>query len=135
MDNINLQDALQLILPGSATLIWDIFLIPIFFLALFALFRMPDKNMVPTLLTGGVLLAVVVAKISITAPLVGQDAILEAFGFLVVNAAMMLFPLIAAGTLRARKKGPAIAFLILAGILSGVYFFLYGLLELNWFRL
>jgi DMSO/TMAO reductase YedYZ heme-binding membrane subunit len=134
MDNINFQEILRLILPGSATLIWDIFLIPIFFLGLFALFRMPDKNMVPTLLTGGVLVAAVVAKLSITADTLGEDSILEAFGFLVVNAAMMLFPLIAAGTLRAKKKGPVIGFLILIGILAAVYFFLYGLLELNWFR-
>ncbi len=135
MDNINFQEVLRLILPGSATLIWDIFLIPVFFLALFALFRMPDKNMVPTLLTGGVLVATVVAKISITAPAMRQPAILQAFGFLIVNAGMMLFPLIAAGTLRAKKPGPVIALLILTSILAGVYFFLYGLLELNWFRL
>jgi hypothetical protein len=135
MDNINFQEVLHLILPRTATLIWDIFLVPAFFLALFALFRMPDKNMVPTLLTAGVLGAVVIAKISITAPAVRQPAILQPFGFLIVNAAMMLFPLIAAGTLRAKKPGPVVGLLILTAILAGVYFFLYGLLELQWFRL
>jgi len=93
---------------------------------LITLFIMPDKNMVPTLLIAGVLLFAMVAKLSL-ATKVNPILTRREFGMLVINVGMLVFPMIAAATIRAKKKtaiGPA----IITGFLGFIYFFTYWLL-------
>jgi quinol-cytochrome oxidoreductase complex cytochrome b subunit len=121
---------------GSGTdIIWNILLYLLFFLSLFAMFRMPDKNMVPTLLIGAVLACIVIAKISIMADYIGEDPVLtkREFGMFVVNGMIVVFPFVAAGMVRAKKKGVVIGPAIVTGILAFIYFFLFGLVEQRWF--
>ncbi len=123
--NINFQDIIELLKPGSGqVIIWSFFLYFIFFFALFTLLLMPNKNMVPTLLIAAVLLFAIVAKLSVTAK--GNQAIIrpKEFGMLVINAGMFLFPLIALGMTRARKNRTVI-WAILTSVFAGVYFFAY----------
>jgi len=128
---INPQDILTLLLPGSGQiLVWSIFLYIIFFFALIMLLTMPDKNMVPTLLTAATLLFAIVGKLSVSAnnvkggrPIIGS----KDFGMFVINVGMVVFPLIALGMIRARKNktvGPA----IITSLTAAVYFFLFWLI-------
>lgn len=129
--DVNLQDILALLGPGSGiNIIWSVFLYLIFFFALLALFFMPDKNMVPTLLIAAVLLFAVVAKLSLGAINEGQAPILRPkdFGMFVINVGMFALPLVAVGMTRVtgvRKRGSnrAAAPSIITGLLGGVYFF------------
>lgn len=128
MEGFEIQDALQLLAIGSGQdALWSIFLYLIFFLSLITLFLIPDKNMVPTLLTAAVLLFAIVAKVS----LASDDPILRRreFGMMVINILMGVFPLIVAGMIRSGKQkskaqGPA----IITGIFGLVYFFLFWLI-------
>lgn len=99
----------------------------IFFFALITMLLMPDKNLTSTLLIGGVLLAALVAKLSISArpPIFKKDE----FGMLLLNIVMFVFPLLSAGLIRSRKKGRVIPPAILTGILGGVYFFMFWFVE------
>jgi threonine/homoserine/homoserine lactone efflux protein len=136
MGGIELRDIGTLLGFGSGTdIIWNIGLYIIFFLSLFAMFRMPDKNMVPTLLIGAVLALVVIAKISLNARYIGERPVLtnREFGMFVLNAGMAVFPLIAAGMVRAKKKGPVIGASVLTGIFALVYLLLFGIIEQRWF--
>jgi hypothetical protein len=127
MDGLTLQSILFLIGPQSGPLGWTIMLYLIFFFALITMFVMPDKNLIPTLLIGGVLLATVVAKLSISA----RPPLLEKreFGMLIINVVMLIFPLLAAGMIRAKKKGRVIPPAILTAIFGGVYFFMFWFVE------
>ncbi|MCK6578529.1 MAG: hypothetical protein L6Q98_10545 [Anaerolineae bacterium] len=124
---IDFQEILRIIGPGTGRdIIWSIFLYIIFFIGLITLFSIPDKNMVPTLLMGGVLLFAIIAKLSLAT----KPPILERkeFGMMVINIGMFVFPLISAGLVRARKNrtgAPA----ILTAVLAGTYFFLFWLIE------
>jgi len=134
VDGLSFQEILQYILPTSKFLIFDIFLYLIFFFALLALLTMPDKNMVPTFLIGGVLLAVIVAKLSTAATVLPGAPILglKDFGTYAINVAMLVFPLIAVGTTRkpsSRAKVRSTPFAILAGVLGAVYFFLFWIVH------
>lgn len=126
--NINFQDIIELLKPGSGQIIiWSFFLYLIFFFALLSLLLMPNKNMVPTLLVATVLLFAIVAKLSVSAPNVrGSQPIIrpKEFGMLVINAGMFLFPLIALGLTRARKNR-TVVWAILTSVFAGVYFFAY----------
>jgi hypothetical protein len=125
--DIDFQAILRALGPGSGTdLIWSIFLYLIFFLSLIALFLIPDKNMVPTLLMAGVLLCTVIAKLSlgIRPPILQR----QEFGMMIINVVMLIFPAIALGTIRA-KKNKAAAPAILTALLGGTYFFLFWLIE------
>jgi hypothetical protein len=119
--DVNFQDILQALGPGTGQdIIWSIFLYLIFFFALITMFLIPDKNMVPTLLIGAVLLCTMVAKVSL-----GIDPpILERkeFGMMVINVIMLIFPIIAVGMARAKKNKMA-APAIITAVLGGVYFF------------
>ncbi len=128
--HLNVQDILRLLEPGHAALIWSIFLYIIFFFALITLFSMPDKNMVPTLLIGAVLLFAIVAKLSITAFLdgVSQPIIHKGdFGMYVINVAMFVFPILAVGMTRARKNR-SVAPAIITALTGAVYFFMFWLI-------
>lgn len=125
MENINLQELLRLLSPGQGQdLLWSIFLYLIFFFALLTLFLMPDKNMVPTLLTGAVLLMSIIAKVSLasTTPIFARGS----FGMVMMNVGMAVLPLIVAGMARTNKRrskvrGPA----IFGGIFGLLYFIMY----------
>ncbi len=97
----------------------------IFVLALITLFVMPDKNLVSTLLTAGVLMAAVIAKL-ITGGALIQGFRPAQFGMLVINVIPFLFPFLVAGMTRTRKRSnPVIPLGILTGIFGGIYFFLF----------
>lgn len=106
-------------------LLFSILIYLIFVIALITLFLMPDKNLIPTLLTAGVLLAAVMAKL-ITGGAVIQGFRPTQFGVLIVNVIPFLFPFLVAGMTRTRKRSnPVIPLGIFTGILGGVYFFLF----------
>lgn len=134
MDNLNFQQVMSYLLPTPQFIVFDILLYIIFFLALLALFTTPDKNMIPTLLIAGVLLFVIVAKLS-TAAIVKPGAPIfekKEFGMYVINVGMLVFPLIAVGMTRKPKSSSKIRstpFAILAGLLGAVYFFMFWLVH------
>lgn len=130
--DINFRDILALLGPGTGqNIIWSVFLYILFFLALITLFKTPDKNMVPTLLMGTVLLFIIVAKLSISAnsvrggrPIIGN----KDFGMYAINIAIGVLPLIAVGMTRTtsrvnRRSNPAAAPAILTAVIGIVYFF------------
>lgn len=113
--SLNPQQIIQRLAPRSGVeLIYDILLYIIFFLALIVMFMQSDKQLVPTILAGLVGALAVIAKLNVFDP--------KAFGSLVINAGIFVFPIIVAGITRAkRSQGPA----IIAGVLGGIYFFLF----------
>jgi len=130
--NINVQEIIVLLGPGSGNLVWNIMLYAIFILALISLLVMPDKNLLATLLVAGVMLVAIVAKLSLSVGF-GQKPILKEceFGMLVINVAMFVFPLLAAGIIRAKKKAKVVIPLILCAIAGFLFFFMYWLLVQN----
>lgn len=99
--------------PGMG-LVWDIFLYLIFILAVVVMFMQSDKQLVPTLMAGGVAAMAVIAKLDVL------DA--REFGSLVINAGMFVLPLIIAGITQAKKsQAPA----VIGAVFAGIYFFLY----------
>jgi hypothetical protein len=134
--DINFKDIVALLGPGTGqNIIWSIMLYIIFFLALITLFRTPDKNMIPTLLIGTVLLFTIVAKLSISSGNVpGSKPIIPktAFGMYAINVAIAVLPLIAVGMTRttsrvSRRSNPAAATAIITSLIGMVYFFGYWL--------
>lgn len=126
MGNLRVEDMLQLLELGTGlNALWSIFLYIIFFIALFTLFTMPDKNMVPTLLIATVLLCAVVAKIS----LASNDPIFEQreFGMMIINIATGVLPFIVAGMVRRGKtrQVTAIPLAIITGIAGSIYALLF----------
>jgi hypothetical protein len=131
--DIDFRAILNLLGPGTGqTVIWSVILYVLFFLAMLTLFKVPEKNMIPTLLMGTVLLFIIVAKLSISAP--PRDAIIQKkdFGMCAINIAIGVFPLIAVGMTRttsrvARRSNPAAAPAILTAVVGIIYFFGYWL--------
>ena len=132
MENIDFKGILTLLGPGTGQdIIWSILLYIIFFFALITLFRVPDKNMIPTLLMGTVLLFTIVAKLSISANSVrGGRPIIhnKDFGMYAINIAIGVLPLIAVGMTRVtsrvnRRSNPAAATAIITSLVGIVYFF------------
>lgn len=128
MGNLNFEQIISYVLPTPQFVFFDIMLYIIFFLALLALLTMPDKNMVPTLLIAAVLFAAIVAKLSLAAIVKPGAPILDKkdFGMYAINAAMLVFPLIAVGMTRkpnTNAKVRSTPFAIMTGLLAAVYFF------------
>jgi hypothetical protein len=125
MAEVNFQDILKLLLPGSGQdVIWSFMLYIIFFLGLITLFTIPDKNMPSTLMMATVLLMAIVAKVSIAS----ADPILRKreFGMMAINVLMGVFPFIVAGMTRSGKqkfKGAPLA--IIGGFIGFAYFFMF----------
>ncbi|MDZ4767937.1 MAG: hypothetical protein SGJ24_02325 [Chloroflexota bacterium] len=120
---VDFQDILQALGPGEGqNVVWSIFLYVIFGFALLTLLLTPDKNMVPTLLIAGVLLAAIIAKLSlgIEPPLIER----KDFGMMLINIVMFVFPLIAVGMARARKNKMAAPAMI-TSLIGGAYFFMF----------
>lgn len=119
MDGLTIQDILARLGPrGGVELIYDILLYIIFILNVICMFMQSDKQLMPTLMLGGAAALAVVAKLNLFNPL--------AFGALVVNAGMLILPLIAIGITKAKKS---IGLAVVSGILGGVYFFLFWLVS------
>ena len=109
---------------ANATL-FSIILYILFALAVIVLVIMPDKNLLPTLLIAGVLLAVVIAKLITAGANIGGFRPRE-FGVLIINVIPFLFPMLVAGMVRTRKRSnPVVPLGILMGFFGGVYFFLF----------
>ncbi|MBW4436309.1 MAG: hypothetical protein KME04_04195 [Pleurocapsa minor GSE-CHR-MK-17-07R] len=127
MNGLQLNDILALLGPGTGDAIWNIFLYTIFVLSLLALFLMPDKNLLATLLVGAILLAVVIAKLSLSArpPLLRNTD----FGMFVLNIIPFVFPMLAAGIIRAKKKAKVVIPLVLTALVGAVYFFWFWFTE------
>lgn len=103
-----------LALNSEPGLIFNILLYIMFFLNLAAFFMQDDKQMIATLAVGMTLALIVVAKLAIIEP--------TNLGMLVVNALIFVTPLIVTGMSKAKKSKPLTIF---AGVLGGVYFFVY----------
>jgi hypothetical protein len=134
--DINVRDILSLLGPGTGqNIIWSIMLYILFFLALLTLFKVPDKNMIPTLLMGTVLLFIIIAKLSISANAVrGGRPIInnKDFGMYLINIGIGVLPLIAIGMTRTssrvnRRSNPATGPAILTALLGILYFFAFWL--------
>lgn len=130
--DLNFKDIVTLLGPGTGqNIIWSIMLYILFFLALLTLFKVPEKNMIPTLLMGTVLLFIIIAKLSISANSVrGGKPIIhnKDFGMYIINIGIGVLPLIAVGMTRttsrvARRANPAAAPAIFTAVIGIVYFF------------
>jgi uncharacterized membrane protein (UPF0136 family) len=126
MGNLRVEDMLQLLELGTGlNALWSIFLYIIFFFALFTLFTMPDKNMVPTMLIAVVLLCAVIAKISLAAsrPIFQE----RDFGMMIINIATSVLPFVVAGMIRRGKSRQvtAVPLAIITGIAGSIYALLF----------
>jgi hypothetical protein len=124
--DLDFNQILFLIGPTSGDLIWNILIYIIFFLALFTLFAIPDKNLISTLLMAGVLMALVVTKLNISIrpparPIFPPRDFIQ----FTLNAVVFIFPLLVAGLIRARKKGAVLPLSIVTGLFGGIFFFLF----------
>jgi hypothetical protein len=107
---------------------WNILLYLIFFLALIQLMIMPDKNMPATLLTGFVLLATIIVKLSLAGGAIAPPLRPREFLIMMLNITTCLFPWLVAGMVRTRKRSnPVIPLGIFTGILGFVLTFVYWL--------
>ncbi len=113
--NLPLNEILARLAPRSGVeLLYDIALYIIFFLCLIVMFMQSDKQLVPTILSGMVGALAVIAKLNVFDP--------KAFGALVINAGIFVFPIIVAGITKAKRSQPLA---IIAGVLGGIYFFMF----------
>ncbi len=87
---------------------------------------MPDKNLLATLLVAGVMASAVIAKLSLSVSR-PMDPILTQceFGMYLNNLVMFVFPILAAGIIRAKKKAKVVIPLILCAVLGFLFFFGY----------
>jgi hypothetical protein len=115
MDSVNLQEILANLAPRSGIyLLYDIFLYVIFFLNLILMFGQSDKQTIPTIFAGAAAALAVIAKLDVFRA--------TAFGSLIVNAGMLILPLLVFGISNAKKVKPLG---IISGVLAGVYFFMF----------
>lgn len=113
--DINPQEILAALGPRSMPgLVYDLFLYVIFVLALIAMFMQSDKQLTPTILIGGCAACAVIAKLDVIPA--------KAFGMLIVNAGILVLPLLTAGITRAKKTIPLC---VIVGVLGAIHFFLF----------
>ncbi|GIL12088.1 MAG: hypothetical protein BroJett038_08080 [Chloroflexota bacterium] len=113
--NIPMNEIIARLAPRSGIeLLYDICLYIVFFLCLIVMFMQSDKQLVPTILAGLVGALAVIAKLNVFDP--------KAFGSLVINATIFVFPIIVAGITKAKRSQPLA---IIAGVFGGVYFFMF----------
>lgn len=120
MDQVNLQEILSKLAPRTDgfNLIYDIFLYLIFILNLILMFGQSDKQTVPTIFAGGASALAVIAKLNVFSP--------SSFGSLMVNAGMLILPLLVVGISKAKKVQPLG---VISGVLAALYFFLFWFLS------
>ncbi len=113
MEAVNIQEILSKLAPRSGVnLIYDIFLYIIFFMNLILMFGQSDKQTVPTIFAGAAAALAVIAKLDVFSP--------KSFGSLIVNAGMLVLPLLVVGISKAKKVMPLG---VISGVLAGLYFF------------
>jgi hypothetical protein len=119
MNGLTLQQVLAHLGPRSDIgLLYDIFLYIIFVLDLVLMFGQSDKQTITTIMAGGAAALAVVAKLEVFTP--------KSFGSLIVNAGMLILPLLVVGISKAKKVQPLG---IISGILSAIYFFAFWLIS------
>lgn len=120
MDQVNLQEILSKLAPRTDgfNLIYDIFLYLIFILNLILMFGQSDKQTVPTIFAGAASALAVIAKLNVFTP--------SSFGSLIVNAGMLVLPLLVVGISKAKKVQPLG---VISGVLAALYFFLFWFLS------
>ena len=117
MNNLTLQEVLSHLAPrGGVNLIYDIFLYIIFVLNLILMFGQSDKQTLTTVMAGGAAALAVVAKLEVFTP--------KSFGSLIINAGMLILPLLVVGMSKAKKVQPLG---VISGILAAIYFFAFWL--------
>jgi hypothetical protein len=117
--NLNPQQIIARLAPRTGIeLVYDIILYIIFILIVLVMFMQSDKQLVPTVLAGLVGAMAVIAKLDVFNS--------DAFGSLVINAGIFVFPIIIAGITKAKKSQPLA---VIAGVLGGVYFFMFWFLS------
>jgi hypothetical protein len=119
MNGLTLQQVLAHLGPRSDIgLLYDIFLYIIFVLDLILMFGQSDKQTITTIMAGGAAALAVVAKLEVFTP--------KSFGSLIINAGMLVLPLLVVGMSQAKKVQPLG---IISGILSAIYFFAFWLIS------
>ncbi len=133
--NVDLQDIIGYLGPRQQTLLWDILIYACFLFSLLTMFSLSDKQLLPTLLMGATLMALLIIKLTISAA--GASEFLpdpeDQIGGLIVLlllVAVFIFPLMS-GAMTKSKRGKPLG--IFSGILGGVLFVAYGLFRLGWF--
>lgn len=124
LEEIDFNALLARLGPRSGSdLIFDILLYGIFFLALITMFLVPDKQLLPTLLSVLVMFFAVLAKVELFEP--------TAFPIFVINVGMWVIPWVTAGMVRpasrrySNKTPRALMPAIITGFLGAGYFFLF----------
>jgi hypothetical protein len=118
--NVDPQQILAQLAPRSGTFLYlDILLYAAFIVGFVTMILVPDKQLMPSMMMLAVLLATLLAKVSIF-PLCQLTT-------LVLNVIIFVFPMIVAGMLRARpgKTAAGVYPAALSGIIGGGYFFLF----------
>jgi hypothetical protein len=119
MGQITVQEILRQLGPRPLPdLIYDIFLYVMFVLNLVLMFMQSDKENITTIMAGMAAALCVIAKLNVFPP--------KNFGSLVVNAGILILPLLVFGISRTKKSRPLG---IISGLLGAVYFFLYWLVS------
>jgi predicted branched-subunit amino acid permease len=120
--DLSLQDILNNLLPNSQTLLYDIFLYPIFFISLIVVFMQSDKQLLPTLLMASTVLLTLLSKLSVTAREPFHPA---EIAMLFINLAMFIFPALVAPMTKAKKsRAPAIFVAVLAFVYTFLFWFI-----------
>lgn len=119
MEQVNLQEILRQLGPRPfPNLIYDIFLYLMFVLNLVLMFMQSDKENITTIMAGLAAALCVIAKLNVFPP--------KNFGSLVVNAGILILPLLVFGITNTKKSRPLG---VISGVLGAVYFFLYWLVS------
>ena len=121
--DLSFQDILKNLLPTGGSIVYDIFLYPIFFLSLVALFMQSDKQLLPTLLLASVLMMTVIAKLSINASIPFER---PEIAMLFLNLGIFIFPALVAPMTKAKRSRGLV---ILVAVFAFVYAFLFWFIE------
>lgn len=123
MNNLSFQQILNNLLPSADTLIYDIFIYPIFFISVIVVFMQSDKQLLPTLLMAATVLLTLLSKLSLTA---GQPFRRAEIAMLFINLGIFILPALVAPMTKAKKsRGPA----IIVAVLAFVYTFLFWVIN------
>ncbi|MEM6529580.1 MAG: hypothetical protein AAF653_14880 [Chloroflexota bacterium] len=102
----------QLSLTSDPGLPFNILIYLCLFLNLIAFFMQDDKDLPSTLILGGTMALLLIAKLNIVDP--------TDLPALLINVGIFVFPIIVTGMSKAKKSKPLTG---LAGLLGGIYFF------------
>ncbi len=119
MNGLDINDIIRALGPRSGIdLLYDIMLYLMFFLDLILMFMQGDKELITTVFAGSAAALAVVAKLNIFPP--------KNFGSLVLNAGLLILPLLVTGISKQDKSRPVG---VIVSIISGLHFFLFWFME------